>query len=215
VLQQPLADRRGLAVGVVVQDQVKVQVFGHDGVDKLEEPQELLVAVPPVVLGRGPSRWPGRRRRTGWWCRCGRSRGSSAPVSWAAWAGTAPCGPGPGSAISRPRTGPGRSPAGSCSAGPHRPAPAAPSRSAARCRPAASGGTARTLTLTGHTRAARPATASRCGPTTGSRRSASVWSSHRLARLLPPRQQRLQHRPLCIGQVKTAGHEYGRHEVSR
>jgi len=34
------------------------------------------------------------------------------------------------------------------------------------------------------------------------------------ARLLAARQQRLQHRPLRIGQVGTAGHGYGRHEVS-
>jgi hypothetical protein len=36
----------------------------------------------------------------------------------------------------------------------------------------------------------------------------------RPTRLLAARQQRLQHRPLRIGQVGTAGHRYGRHEVS-
>jgi hypothetical protein len=37
---------------------------------------------------------------------------------------------------------------------------------------------------------------------------------HRPARLLPPRQQRLQHCPLRTGQVSTAAHRYGRHKVS-
>src|ERR1700733_5419948 len=39
---------RGLAGGVVVQDQVQVQVPGHGSAGELEEPQELLVAVPAV-----------------------------------------------------------------------------------------------------------------------------------------------------------------------
>ena len=51
MLQQPVLDRRGLVGGVVVQDQVQVQVLRDGGVDELEEPQELLVAVPAVVLG--------------------------------------------------------------------------------------------------------------------------------------------------------------------
>ena len=51
MLQQPVLDRRGLVGGVVVQDQVQVQVLRHGGIDELEEPQELLVPVPPVVLG--------------------------------------------------------------------------------------------------------------------------------------------------------------------
>ena len=37
--------------GVVVADQVQLQPVRDGGVDELEEPQELLVAVPPVVLG--------------------------------------------------------------------------------------------------------------------------------------------------------------------
>ena len=37
---------------------------------------------------------------------------------------------------------------------------------------------------------------------------------HRPARLLPPRRQRLRHHPLRTGQVGTAAHRYGRHEVS-
>ena len=44
-------DRGGLVRGVVVQDQVQLQVLRHRGVNELEEAQELLVAVPPVVLG--------------------------------------------------------------------------------------------------------------------------------------------------------------------
>jgi hypothetical protein len=41
----------GLVGGVVVQDQVQVEVFRDGGVDELEEPQELLVSVPAVGLG--------------------------------------------------------------------------------------------------------------------------------------------------------------------
>ena len=41
--------------------QVQVQVLRHGGVDELKEPQELLVAVPPVVLAddraAGLARW--------------------------------------------------------------------------------------------------------------------------------------------------------------
>ena len=37
--------------GVVVQDQVQVQVPGDGGVDQLEEAEELLVTVAAVVLG--------------------------------------------------------------------------------------------------------------------------------------------------------------------
>ena len=50
VLEQPLLDRRRLVRGVVVQDQVQVQVLRDGGVDELEEPQELLVPVPAVGL---------------------------------------------------------------------------------------------------------------------------------------------------------------------
>jgi hypothetical protein len=51
VAQQPLLDRRSLVGAVVVADQVQVQPAGDGGVDELEETQELLVAVPPLVLG--------------------------------------------------------------------------------------------------------------------------------------------------------------------
>jgi hypothetical protein len=51
VLQQPLVDSRGLVGGVVIQDQVQVQVPGHSGVDELEEAEEFLVPVPAVGLG--------------------------------------------------------------------------------------------------------------------------------------------------------------------
>jgi len=46
-------NRGGLVGGVVVQQQVQLEVLRHGGVDQLEEPQELLllVAVPAVVLG--------------------------------------------------------------------------------------------------------------------------------------------------------------------
>src|SRR5204863_447151 len=47
---QPLVDRRRLVRGVVVADQVQVQLGGGVLVDGLEEPQELLMAVPPLVL---------------------------------------------------------------------------------------------------------------------------------------------------------------------
>jgi len=51
VLQQPLVDDGGLVGGVVVQDQVQVQVPRHGDVDELEEPEELLVPVAAVGLG--------------------------------------------------------------------------------------------------------------------------------------------------------------------
>jgi hypothetical protein len=51
VLKQPLVDRGRLVGGVVVQHQVQFQAVGDGGVDQLEEPQELLVAVAPVRLG--------------------------------------------------------------------------------------------------------------------------------------------------------------------
>jgi hypothetical protein len=51
VLEQPLVDRRGFAGGVVVQHEVEFQAAGDGGVDELEEPEELLVAVPAVGLG--------------------------------------------------------------------------------------------------------------------------------------------------------------------
>ena len=51
VAQQPLFDFRGLVRGVVVTDQVQVQAAGDGGIDELEETQELLAAVPAVVLG--------------------------------------------------------------------------------------------------------------------------------------------------------------------
>src|SRR6185369_1766194 len=50
VLEQPLVDRRGLVRGVIVQHQVQVQVLRDSRVDELEEPEELLVAVPAVGL---------------------------------------------------------------------------------------------------------------------------------------------------------------------
>jgi hypothetical protein len=50
VAQQPVMDLGGLVRGVVVQDQMQVQVFGHRGVDELEEAEEFL----------------GRCRRYGW-----------------------------------------------------------------------------------------------------------------------------------------------------
>ena len=40
MLQQPLVDGGGLVRGVVVRDQVQVQVPRDGGVDELEEPQE-------------------------------------------------------------------------------------------------------------------------------------------------------------------------------
>jgi hypothetical protein len=52
VLQQPLVDRGGLVGGVVVQDQVQVEVLRDGLVDELEEAEELLVAVPAVVPPR-------------------------------------------------------------------------------------------------------------------------------------------------------------------
>jgi hypothetical protein len=51
VVQQPFVDLGRLVGGVVVQDQVQVQVLRDGGVDELEEAEELLVAVPPVRLG--------------------------------------------------------------------------------------------------------------------------------------------------------------------
>ena len=47
---QPGPDRGGLVGGVVVADQVQVQLGRGVRVDGLEEPQELLVAVPALVL---------------------------------------------------------------------------------------------------------------------------------------------------------------------
>jgi hypothetical protein len=44
VPDQPVFDRRGLAGGVAVVDQVQVQIFRDDGVDEFEEAQELPVA---------------------------------------------------------------------------------------------------------------------------------------------------------------------------
>ena len=71
----------------------------------------LVLAAAYGRTGRSPTRWPGRTRRTGWSCRYGRSHGSSGPGSWGAWARSRRSGPAPGSATSRPRTGPVRSPA--------------------------------------------------------------------------------------------------------
>ena len=51
VFQEPLVNRGGLVGGVVVADEVEVQVLRDGGVDELEEPQELLVTMPAVGLG--------------------------------------------------------------------------------------------------------------------------------------------------------------------
>jgi len=114
VLQQPVLDGGRLVGGVVVQDQVQVQVLRDGLVDQLEELQELLMPVAAVGLGddRAAGQVEGgeqagravadvvvgnRRWRRG---QQGQAGGRS--------------GPGPGSGTSRPRTAPGRSPAGSC-----------------------------------------------------------------------------------------------------
>ena len=55
VPDQPVLDRRGLVGGVVVQDEVQVQALRDGGVDELEEPQELLVAMVPDFTGSGKS----------------------------------------------------------------------------------------------------------------------------------------------------------------
>jgi hypothetical protein len=51
VLNQPFPDRGDLVGGVVVQHQVQVKFLRYGGVDELEEAEELLLAVPAVVLG--------------------------------------------------------------------------------------------------------------------------------------------------------------------
>jgi len=51
VLEQPFLDHRGLVGGVVVQDQMQVQVFGDGVIDELEELQKFLVPVLAVGLG--------------------------------------------------------------------------------------------------------------------------------------------------------------------
>ena len=102
----------GLVGGVVVQTRCSSRPFGHGGVDELEEPQELLVAVPAVVLGdhraagdvqRGeqagravPDVVVGHPRRGGGQHRQARARS----------------GPGPGSGDFSSTPGPGPSPAG-------------------------------------------------------------------------------------------------------
>jgi hypothetical protein len=50
VPDQPLLDLGCLVGGVVVQDQVQVQVLGDGGADDLQEAEELLVAVAAVGL---------------------------------------------------------------------------------------------------------------------------------------------------------------------
>jgi hypothetical protein len=79
VLQKPLVDRGRLVGGVVVQDEVEFQVTGHGGVDELEEPQELLVAVPTV--GLGDDRAAGKVER------CEEAGRAVADVSWVIRAG--------------------------------------------------------------------------------------------------------------------------------
>lgn len=51
LVQQPPLDLGGLVGGVVVQDEVQVQVLGHGVVDELQEADELLVAVLALGLG--------------------------------------------------------------------------------------------------------------------------------------------------------------------
>ncbi len=112
VAGQPRLDRGVLVGGVVVAHHVQLDPRVGLG-DLLEEPQELLVAVPGVAGVGRPSRWPPRARRTGWWCRGGRSRGSASPASRAAAAGSARSGPAPGPGTSRRRRPPPPAPAGS------------------------------------------------------------------------------------------------------
>ena len=55
VADHPALDGRRLVGGVVVDDDVHVEVFGHVVVDQVEEPAELLGAMPEV---RSAMTWP-------------------------------------------------------------------------------------------------------------------------------------------------------------
>src|SRR5689334_3891238 len=64
---EPAADRRRLMRAVVVEDQMNVEIGGYAHVDRLEEPQEFLAAMPPMTLaddfaGRHVERCEQRRR---------------------------------------------------------------------------------------------------------------------------------------------------------
>ena len=93
-----------------------------------------------------------------------------------------------------------------------RPARQPRSRSAARRHPAAIGRTAHTPTATDRTSPGHPATAHRCGPATGSLDQLLFRPPHRPARLLPPAAA-APAPPTATGQVSTAAHRYGRHQV--
>ena len=51
-LHQPLMDHRALVGGVIVQDQVHVQILGHGLVDAPEELPELHGTMPTMALGK-------------------------------------------------------------------------------------------------------------------------------------------------------------------
>ena len=95
VLEQPLVDGGGLLGAVVSDTKCRSRSLGP-GVDELEESQEPLRQCRRCA-GRTSSRWPGRRQRNCWSCRCARHHGSPAATLWAASPGTGRSSPAYGS----------------------------------------------------------------------------------------------------------------------
>lgn len=82
--------------GVVVQDQMQIQVGGHIVLDSIEKRAEFGAAVATMQRPDDLCRFGHRERQTGWWCRGADNRGRGVRPLRDAWVTAAPCAPAPG-----------------------------------------------------------------------------------------------------------------------
>jgi hypothetical protein len=101
-LGQPVADQRRLVGGLVVYDEMHVEITPHIGLDLAEELTKLDGARSTC---RSPTRWRCREQRKAGWCRVGCSRGCAERPGRGASAALAGCGRVPGFATSRRQGG--------------------------------------------------------------------------------------------------------------
>lgn len=108
---QLFPDQWGLVRGIVIHDEMDVELARHGGLDLVQELAELGGTVPSVALADDPSDPQCRGRRTVMWCRAFCSRGSFGPAGRDASATSAGCGPALGFETFRPHIERWRAPA--------------------------------------------------------------------------------------------------------
>ena len=77
--RHPAVDARRLVRPVVVEDQMEVELGRHARVNRLQELEKLLAAMPPMTFADDGAASPDRARQTARWCRAVDSRACAAP----------------------------------------------------------------------------------------------------------------------------------------